>query len=296
MARIKYTAIQLILTGVFIMMTSAAFAKGKDAAVMPVVFVGHGSPMNVMENNDFTRSLAQLGKTLPRPKAILCISAHWVSKGTLITGAREPEQIYDFYGFPEEMYAVKYRPHGSPELAKKIETLLADVHAKADSSWGIDHGAWTVLKHMYPAADIPVLQLSLDGTKSERAHYEVGKKLQALRGEGVLIIGSGNVAHNLRMIDYDMYTATVAPWAVNFDAFVKDNLDAGNDEKLIDFAAHTGRNGQYAVPTNEHYLPMLYIAALRRPGEKVRYIYEGFQNGSISMRSFVIEQAKRDML
>jgi len=282
----------VLITGVVFMKASPAGKGGpgqQPGDIMPVVFIGHGSPMNAIQDNDFTRSLDKLGKTLPKPKVILCVSAHWVSEGTFITGSENPEQIYDFDGFPDQLYKVKYRPKGSVAAAKEVEKLLAGVPAKLSTEWGTDHGTWSILRHMYPKCDIPVIQLSLDVGKPERWHYETAKRLLSLRKQGVLIIGSGNIVHNLSMIDWGQFSEKTPDWALEFDAETKKRLDTGDDEGLIDYAKKDARAAAYAVPTNEHYLPMLYAAALRQKGEKVSYFYEGFQHGSISMRSFVIQ-------
>ena len=255
--------------------------------LMPVVFVGHGSPMNAMQDNDFTRALSGIAKKLPKPKAILCVSAHWVTEGAYVTGSAKPEQIYDFYGFPEELYRIKYRPEGSPALAKETAKLLKDYSAATDTGWGIDHGTWSVLKHMYPKCDMPVIQLGLNASMTEKEHYEAAKKLIALRSEGVLILGSGNVVHNLSMIDWAQFADKTPAWAQDFDSYVKKALDSGDDELLIKYAENNP-NAAYAVATNEHYLPVLYACALRGKGEKLEYFYEGFQHASISMRSFTI--------
>ncbi|MGA2089923.1 MAG: 4,5-DOPA dioxygenase extradiol [Endomicrobiales bacterium] len=253
--------------------------------LMPVVFIGHGSPMNAIQNNAFTQSLSTYAGRIAKPKVILCISAHWMTNGTYITGSDNPEQIYDFYGFPQELYEVRYRPEGSKILAQQFIKILGDSTKGLDRSWGIDHGTWAVLKHMYPACDIPVIELSLDAAKSESEHYTMSKKLSGLRKEGVLIIGSGNIVHNLSRIDWAQFAEKTPQWAQEFDSYVKDALESGNDGALIDYAGKTS-SAAYAVPTNEHYLPLLYTCALRGAGEKAHYFYEGFQHASISMRSF----------
>jgi len=255
--------------------------------LMPVVFVGHGSPMNAVQDNEFTRALGAFAKTIPRPKAVLCVSAHWMTDGIFLTGSAKPVQIYDFYGFPRELYEVIYSPEGSPTLAKEMLKLLSVFKAGLDTEWGIDHGAWSVLKHMYPESDIPVIQLSLDAERPEAGHYEMAKKLADLRQEGVLILGSGNIVHNLSMIGPDQFSKKVTPWAVEFDRYVKNALDSGDDGLLINYAENNP-NADYAVPTNEHYLPLLYVCSLRKKGEKLNYFYEGFQHSSLSMRGFSI--------
>jgi len=255
--------------------------------LMPVVFVGHGSPMNAMQDNEFTKAINSFAKKIQKPKAILCISAHWVTNGIFVTGSESPKQIYDFYGFPKELYEIQYKPKGSIQLAKELVNLLIDFKVDLDLQWGIDHGTWSILKHMYPKCDIPVIQLSLDASKSEQEHYEISKKLFDLRKENVLIIGSGNIVHNLSMIDWGQFTKKTTSWALEFDEYVKNAIDSGNDDLLINYSENNP-SAKYAVPTNEHYLPMLYIWSLRNKGEKVNYFYEGFQHSSISMRCFAL--------
>lgn len=257
---------------------------------MPVLFIGHGSPINVISDNDFTRSLTNLGKTLPKPRAILVVSAHWLTDGTYITCMNEPETIHDFYGFPEEMYKISYPSPGAPDCAKFLAQSQDNVNCS--TQWGLDHASWAVLKHMYPQANIPVFEMSLDYTfndrnpKPVRYHYDLALKLMSLREKGILIMGSGNLAHNLGMADYDMH-AEPYDWAVEFDQKVKFNLLNGNVDNLINFE-NIGPSASYAVPTLDHYLPMIYAVALREENEPVTFTYEGFQNGSISMRCFQI--------
>lgn len=253
--------------------------------LMPVVFVGHGSPMNAIQETEFTKALSVFAGSIPKPKAIACISAHWETAGTFVTGSDNPGQIYDFYGFPQELYEIKYRPKGSVALAKETAGLLSGFGVKLSYIRGIDHGTWSVLKHMYPKCDIPVIQLSLDETKTEKEHYELAKGLADLRKQEVLILGSGNIVHNLSMIDRDQFAKKTTPWAIQFDRYVKNGLDSANDGLLINYTMHN-ENAAHSVPTNEHYLPMLYACALRSNGEKARYFYEGFQHSTISMRSF----------
>jgi 4,5-DOPA dioxygenase extradiol len=254
--------------------------------IMPVIFIGHGSPMNAIQTNDFTMALGNVSKIIEKPGLILSISAHWESDGTFITESRNPEQIYDFYGFPDELYEVKYAPEGSPEAAGKISKFLNDKNVRLDNNRGIDHGTWSILKHIYPEAEIPVIQISLDYKKTPEEHYRLGKNLYELRKENVLIIGSGNITHNLRMISPDQYSESITGWAFEFDDYIKKNLESNNDKNLINYK--NNKLFQYAVPTNEHYLPLLYIAGLRTESEKIEYIYEGFQHSSLSMRSFIV--------
>ncbi len=256
--------------------------------LMPLVFVGHGSPMNVVQQNDFTRSLAALGKKLPRPRCILCISAHWETEGTFVTGDAHPKQIYDFYGFPDELYEIAYSPHGSQQDANRIAALGQKLPVELNSQWGIDHGSWAVLRHIYPKHDIPVIQLSLDATKSEEEHFNLARFLSPLRSEWVLIIGSGNVVHNLRLMSWEQFGEEPFGWARKFDEQVKEALEKKDNDLLVRYDSRDRDAGRLSVPTNEHYLPLLYVASLRQDTEKVEFIHEGFQHRSVSMRSFVI--------
>ena len=257
---------------------------------MPVLFIGHGSPINVISENDFTKSLVKLGQNLPKPRAIMVVSAHWLTNGTYITCMNKPETIHDFYGFPEEMYKISYPSPGAPDCAKFLAQSQDNVNCS--TQWGLDHASWAVLKHMYPQADIPVFEMSLDYSFSDKNpkpvqyHYNLASKLKGLREKGVLIMGSGNIVHNLRMADYDMQ-AEPYDWAVEFDQKMKSNLLNGNVKDLINFE-NMGPSASYAVPTLDHYLPMIYAVAQREGNEPVNFIYEGFQNGSISMRCFQI--------
>jgi 4,5-DOPA dioxygenase extradiol len=252
----------------------------------PALFIGHGSPMNIVYKNSYTQSLQKIGATLPRPDAILVISAHWLTKGTFICCADKPEQIYDFYGFPDELYAVKYRPAGARKIAESIVDKLKADHLLPDTKWGIDHASWAVLMHMFPDADIPVFEMSLDVTMDEEHHYELGKKLSFLRKQNILIIGSGNIVHNLVRMEYDI-DAEPYPWAVEFDEFIKNALLQKDIERLLHYK-ESSPAGRIASPTNDHYLPMLYSAALQEENEKIDFFHESIQNASISMRCFII--------
>lgn len=265
-----------------------------DTGKMPVLFIGHGSPMNMVLSNRFTRSLAELGPALPRPKAIMVISAHWLTHGTFVTCAEKPRMIYDFYGFPRELYQVKYECRGAPGYANRVVKAGNGGGAiRCNKTWGLDHASYSILRHMYPAADIPVFEMSLDYSfndwhpKPVRYHYELGKKLAALRDNGVLVIGSGNMVHNLDLVDFSDIDAAPYDWAVEIDARRRSNLLAREHEQLIDYLS-MGDGSSLAIPTLDHYLPMIYALALQRNGEGIRFIHEGFQNGSISMRSFRI--------
>ncbi len=254
---------------------------------MPVLFVGHGNPMNVLWDNDFTRHLKSLSSRLARPNAILVVSAHWETRGTAVSVSTSPETIYDFGGFPDEMYRIKYPAPGAPEIARELSAHLKERHVQEDPSMGLDHGAWTILKHIYPKADIPVFQLSLDATQGPDYHYRLGAELQYLRSRGVLIIGSGNIVHNLRRINFDEHKAKAFDWAVEFDEIVKKKINQRDFSSLVNYEK-LGSSAQLAVPSNEHYLPMLYTLACADAKDEIHMIFEGIQNSSISMRCFQI--------
>jgi 4,5-DOPA dioxygenase extradiol len=259
---------------------------------MPVLFIGHGSPMNVISDNAFTQSLTNLGKTLSRPKAILVISAHWLTKGTKILCMNKPKMIYDFYGFPQELYQITYPSPGFPELAKQICNRVESYNITCDYEWGYDHASWTILNHMYPNADIPMLELSLNyrfndwNVKPIEYHYNLGKELAFLREKGVLIVGSGNIVHNLGIIDWDV-DGQVMGWAKELDELVKKNLLTKNHDELIDFQL-MGDTAKVGIPTWDHYLPMIYTIALQEEEEAIKFTHEGIQHGSVSMRCFQI--------
>lgn len=253
---------------------------------MPVLFIGHGSPMNGVEINPFTKSLQQLGKNLPRPKAIMVISAHWLTNGTYVLNSPYPKTIYDFGGFPEELYKVKYDAPGAPEFAQKTKEIITSTTAKLDSDWGLDHGAWTILKHLYPAADIPVYQLSIDASKPASYHYSLAKELSALRDKGVLIIGSGNIVHNLGRLSWENPNAKF-DWSIEFDETVKKYLNNHQHDELVHYEK-LGKAALLSVPTNDHYLPMIYSIGLQNKNEELVYTYESIEMGSISMRCFKI--------
>ena len=252
----------------------------------PVLFLGHGSPMNIILESEYTNSLVQLAQSLPKPKAILVVSAHWLTKGTFLTSSSMPETIYDFYGFPQELYEIRYPCPGAADEIAAAATVFKNASIRYDDQRGIDHAAWSVLKHMYPKADIPVIEMSLDHEKTPQEHYELARQLAPLREQGFLIIGSGNLVHNLRVIDWDM---DVQPfdWAVNFDSMVKKCLVEKNHKPLIEYEK-AGKDALLSIPTSEHYLPMLYAAALQNDDDDLTFTYEGFQNASISMRCFSI--------
>lgn len=250
---------------------------------MPVLFLGHGSPMNAIELNEFSSGWRKVGKTLPVPNAILCISAHWETRGTFVTAMEKPRTIHDFGGFPQALFDVQYPAPGSPELAIETQKLLKSVEAGPDETWGLDHGAWSVIKHLYPKADIPVIQLSLDYSKSPREHYELARELASLREKGVLIIGSGNMVHNLRIIDWNKPDSGY-DWAIETDAKIRELIDDGNHQALIDYKKG-GLAFEQSIPTPEHYLPLLYTLALQGKNEEASFFNTKTILGSISMTS-----------
>lgn len=254
-------------------------------STMPALFVGHGNPMYAIEENRYMQKWRRLGDTLPRPEAILCISAHWESEGLRLSGAAAPETIHDFYGFPQALFDVQYPAPGSPELAALVAGELSDLNPVIDGERGLDHGAWAVLKGLYPDADVPVVQLSLDRRQPPHRHYELGRRLAFLRERGVLLLGSGNIVHNLGNIVWR--PAAQHAWALEFDAAVASAIEAGEDDAVIRYEQF-GEAARLAVPTNEHYLPLLYILALRRPQESITFFNAVVEMGSLSMRSLLL--------
>ena len=252
------------------------------ADLMPVIFFGHGNPMNALLKNAYTESWAAIGNSIPRPKAVLAISAHWYIPACAVTVNSAPQTIHDFGGFPEELYQVKYPAPGNPELALRIKDLLAPLAVSLDESWGLDHGTWTVLRHVFPDADIPVVQLSIDERQSPKFHYEIGKRLALLREEGILVIGSGNIVHNLQAYAWDSPGVPPFDWAVRFEKHVRELLLNSNDAALIAYKK-LGRDAMLSVPTPDHYLPLLYVLGLRREKELITFPVQGVDGGSVSM-------------
>ncbi|MDE2598095.1 MAG: 4,5-DOPA dioxygenase extradiol [Rhodocyclaceae bacterium] len=258
----------------------------EQIARMPALFVGHGSPMNAIEENDWSRAWRGLGAALPRPRAILVVSAHWMTPGVGVTAMARPETIHDFGGFPDALFAMQYPAPGSPELARRVQTLLAPQEVSLDQSWGLDHGAWSILVHLFPAADIPVLQLSLDLSQPPAFHYALGQRLRPLRDEGVLVLASGNVVHNLRLIQWQ--SGHAAPeWAARVEKRVMECLQTRDHHALLDYP-NLDPQAMLAIPTPEHYLPLLYIAALQDEDETVSFPVQGIDLGTISMLSACI--------
>lgn len=257
-----------------------------DSHIMPTLFLGHGSPMNAVEDNAFTRTWERLGRDLPRPRAIVCISAHWETRGTFVTAMNPPRTIHDFSGFPAELYEIQYPAPGDPDLARTIQSRVQDAGIGLDTAWGLDHGAWSLLVRMYPEADIPVVQLSLDRALTPHQHYDLGRRLKFLRRDGVLVLASGNIVHNLGVIDFSP-DAEPFDWALEFDTRIAMLLDKADHQGVIDYAA-LGDAARNAAPTPEHFLPLIYTIALQEPGERATFPVEGVVFGSISMRGVLI--------
>ncbi len=255
---------------------------------MPVIFIGHGSPMNAIEENSFSRSWKELGARLPKPAAILSVSAHWFTDGTFVSDSAHPKTIYDMYGFPDALYEIVYNAPGAPETARRAADLLGKSGA-FDQSWGLDHGTWSVLHRMYRAADVPVFQLSVDRGASLRAHYEMGKLLRSLREEGVLIMGSGNVVHNLARVSQSH--AGGYPWAEVFDGYIKESVLGGDHERAVD-PRGAGSSAQLAIPTPDHYAPLLYVLGASDPADGVTAFNDECVMGSLSMTSYLFEGGK----
>jgi 4,5-DOPA dioxygenase extradiol len=258
---------------------------------MPVLFLGHGSPMNAIEENEFVEGFRNIGKSIPKPAAVLCISAHWQTSGTHVTAMEKPKTIHDFYGFPPELYAVQYPAFGSPRLAEEVRSMIAGAEVGLDYSWGLDHGCWSVVKHLYPNADVPVVELSLDYNKTAQDHYDLAKQLAPLREMGVLIVGSGNMVHNLGLVAWDEFDTPGYgyDWAVEANDQMKKFILNGDHQQLINYRSH-GRAYNLAIPTPEHYLPLLYALALKEKDEKVTLFNDKAVAGSLTMTSLKIHR------
>lgn len=266
-------------------MTEAFENTGK----MPVLFLGHGSPMNAIEENEFVNGFKRVSKSFEKPGAVLCISAHWETKGTFVTAMEHPQTIHDFGGFPKELFDVQYPAPGSPELAEETKNLVQNVEIGLDQKWGLDHGAWSVIRHMYPEADIPVIQMSLDYSQPPAWHFELAKELVKLRERGVLIVGSGNMVHNLRRVAWDKLNAEEYgfDWAIEANAKMKEFILGRNHKPLIDYSSQ-GKAFQLAIPTPEHYLPLLYVLALGGNKEVIEIFNDKAVAGSLTMTSVKI--------
>lgn len=254
---------------------------------MPALFIGHGHPMNALFDNAFTQRLNRLGKEIERPNAILMVSAHWETSGTYVSTNPWPKTIYDFGRFDDRLFKIKYEPQGHPSLAKEVQSMVTSEIVQEDSRMGLDHGAWSVLMHIFPEANIPVFQLSINYKEGPAFHYQLGKELAALRKKGVLIIGSGNIVHNLRKVDWKNIDAPPLDWNLEFDNLVKQHIDNRTIQPLINYQS-MGNIAQLSIPTNDHYLPMLYSLGVMENDDTIEHIYEGYQYASLSMRCFKI--------
>jgi 4,5-DOPA dioxygenase extradiol len=257
------------------------------ATMLPAIFFGHGNPLNAISQNRYTEAWRRIGEETPKPNAVLAISAHWYVPETAVTAATAPVTIHDFGGFPPELYEVQYPAPGDPALARRVQQLLEPLEVKPDYSWGLDHGTWSVLRHVYPAADIPVVQLSIDANKPASHHFEIGRRLAPLREEGVLIAGSGNLVHNLHTYAWGRDTRDPYDWGVRFEILAKDIMLAGDYKPLVNYDM-LGSDAALSIPTPEHYLPLLYVLATRQSHETTRFPVEGVDGGSISMLSVQI--------
>ncbi|MFZ1530449.1 MAG: 4,5-DOPA dioxygenase extradiol [Ferruginibacter sp.] len=258
---------------------------------MPVLFLGHGSPMNAIEENEFVQGFREVGKSIPKPNAILCISAHWETRGTYVTAMEKPITIHDFGGFPKELFDVQYPAPGSPQLAKDTQALVKKTDVRLDDKWGLDHGAWSVIKHLYPKADVPVIQMSLDYYQGPQYHYELAQELKALRKKGVLIIGSGNIVHNLRLVAWDQLDKPFAyDWAAEAREKMNKYILDGDHQQLINYNKQ-GKAFEMAIPSPDHFLPLLYTLGLKEENEKVSLFNDKPVAGSLTMTSVKIEQA-----
>ncbi len=259
---------------------------------MPVLFLGHGSPMNALDENEFVNRWREIGKTLPKPNAVLCVSAHWQTRGTFITAMEKPVTIHDFGGFPRELFEVQYPAPGSPELAEETKKIITKTKVGLDEKWGLDHGAWSVIKHLFPEADVPVIEMSLDYYQSPQFHYELAKELASLRTKGVLILGSGNMVHNLRMVAWDKLDENEYgyDWAIEASEKMKGYILSGDHRQLINYKSQ-GSAYNLAIPTPEHYLPLLYALALQEKDEKVSLFNDKAVGGSLTMTSVKIDKA-----
>lgn len=249
---------------------------------MPAIFFGHGNPLNALQENAYTRAWEAIGKSVPTPRAIVSISAHWYTRGTRVTGMSTPRTIHDFGGFPRELYEVQYPAPGDPMLARQLQKLLQPLPVELDAEWGLDHGTWSVLHHVFPGADIPVLQLSLDRTQPSAFHYELGRRLAPLRHDGVLVMGSGNLVHNLHTYAWGRHPVAPFEWALRFEEHARSLLLAREHGPLINYEA-LGRDALLSIPTPEHYLPLLYVIALQTEGEPIGFPVTGIEGGSVSM-------------
>jgi 4,5-DOPA dioxygenase extradiol len=252
--------------------------------ILPALFFGHGNPLNAISTNAYTNAWNAVGHAIPRPRSILAISAHWYVPGTGVTVSTAPRTIHDFGGFPRELYRVQYPAPGDPALARRVQAMLAPLPVTLDDGWGLDHGTWSVLKHVYPAADIPIVQLSIDEARPASFHFEIGQKLASLRTEGVLIVGSGNIVHNLHTYAWGRHEPEPYDWAVRFEAEARGLIASGDHSPLVAYET-LGRDAMLSIPTPDHYLPLLYVIGTRQNGDPISFPVEGVDGGSISMLS-----------
>src|ERR1051326_945735 len=251
--------------------------------IMPAIFFGHGNPMNALAENTYTDGWRRIGQNLPKPKAILSVSAHWYISNTAVTISSQPRTIHDFGGFPQQLYEKQYLAPGDPSLAKRVQQMLAAAHVELDDDWGLDHGTWSVLCHVYPNADVPVVQLSIDESQPPAVHYQIGQRLAPLRREGILIIGSGNIVHNLHTYAWGRRVQEPYDWAISFEDKVRQHLLAQEHQPLINYQSDLGTEAVLAAPTPDHYLPLLYVIGTQQHSEHVTFPVEGVDGGSISM-------------
>lgn len=258
----------------------------EEDTIMPVLFVGHGSPMNGIEDNSFSNYWKKLAGEIPQPKAVICVSAHWLTHGTFVTAMEAPPTIHDFGGFPQALYDVQYPAPGSPEIAKETSTTITETQVGLDHEWGLDHGTWTILRHMYPDANIPVLQLSIDYDKPASYHYELAKQLTSLRKKGVLIIGSGNMVHNLRMVDFSKLNQDNYgyDWAIEMNEIFKKKITDGDHRSLIDYTT-LSKSAKLAIPTPDHYYPLIYTLGLKSEKDETSFFNDMAVGGSLTMTS-----------
>jgi 4,5-DOPA dioxygenase extradiol len=282
--------IKTLLGGIAMTSLQPLYSWSKDLKVqdqkLPVLFIGHGSPMNAIEDNQFSRTWAKFGKEIPKPKAVLVVSAHWLTNGTFVTAMKQPRTIHDFGGFPQELFNVQYPAKGSPELAAATSKLITSTTVGLDHEWGLDHGTWSVVKHMYPDADIPVLQLSIDYNKPAQYHYDLAQQLKSLRSKGVLIIGSGNMVHNLRMVAWDKLQEPEYgfDWAIEMNTIFKEKIGNRDIQSLIDYEK-LGAAAKLAIPTPDHYYPLLYNIALQDKQDEISFFNDKLVGGSLNMTS-----------
>ncbi|HST07032.1 MAG TPA: 4,5-DOPA dioxygenase extradiol [Gemmatimonadaceae bacterium] len=261
------------------------------ADIMPAIFFGHGNPMNALLTNEYTEGWRRIGAAMPKPRAILSISAHWFVPGTGVTVSTSPRTIHDFGGFPRELYQVQYPAPGDPDLARRVQQLLAPLPVVLDDSWGLDHGTWSVLRHVFPSADVPIVQLSIDESQPPSFHFDIGRKLASLRSDGVLIVGSGNLVHNLHAYAWGRHNPDPYDWAIHFETEAKGLLLSGDHQPLVDYEK-MGREALLSIPTPDHYLPLLYIAGTRQRSDLISFPVEGIDGGSISMLSVQVSHRR----